>query len=127
MKKITKEQVIVMHSELINKTGGTDGIRDEGLLDSAIKGPFQFFGSKELYPSIQEKAARLCFNIIKNHPFVDGNKRTGILTMLVFLDINGLNIECNDMDIVNLGLGVASGEESYKNIYDWIRKNSCSD
>lgn len=85
MKKLSKNQIIYLHSMTVKKTGGLDGIRDEGLLDSALNSPFQCFSGEELYPSIQSKAARLGFSIIKNHPFLDGNKRIGVLANDGFL------------------------------------------
>lgn len=73
-----------------------------------------------LYPSIQSKAARLCFSIINNHPFIDGNKRIGILAMLVFLDVNQVEVNCSNQDIIELGLGVASGKYNTASIIVWI-------
>ncbi|MBQ9495029.1 MAG: type II toxin-antitoxin system death-on-curing family toxin [Treponema sp.] len=87
------EQVIKLHSLLIAKTGGMYGLRDANLLDSTLKSPFQTFGGNELYPDIFDKAAQLCFSLIKDHPFADGNKRIGIHLTLLFLKINGKNIE----------------------------------
>ena len=78
MIKLSKEQVILLHKRLLEATGGSEGIRDEGMLDSALANPFQSFGNEELYPSVQAKAAQLCFGIAKNHPMVDGNKRLGM-------------------------------------------------
>ena len=78
MIKLTKEQILMLHSDLIKKTGGSDGIRDIGLLESALETPFQSYGGEELYPSIQAKAARLCYGLVKNHAMVDGNKRIQI-------------------------------------------------
>ena len=71
---LTKKQVLMLHAQLIESTGGSDGIRDEGLLDSALESPFQSFGGEELFPSIQAKAARLCYGLVKNHAMIDGNK-----------------------------------------------------
>lgn len=71
---LSKEQVLMLHERLIEATGGSAGIRDEGMLDSALSNPFQSFGGEELYPSIQAKAAQLCFGLVKNHSMVDGNK-----------------------------------------------------
>lgn len=124
MKHLSKEQMMYLHSRAVKKTGGLDGIRDEGLLDSALNSPFQSFAGEELYPSIQAKAARLGFSIIKNHPFLDGNKRIGMLAMMVFLEINGIQLECSDEDIVDIGLGIASGKYEDDYIIDWII--SCS-
>ena len=75
------EQVVKIHSTLISKTGGMDGVRDGKLLDSAIKAPFQTFGGKDLYPEILDKASQLCYSLIENHPFADGNGRTGRMVM----------------------------------------------
>ena len=89
---LSKEQILQLHIDLIKATGGSDGIRDEGMLDSALNSPFQSFGGKELYPSIQAKAAQLCFGLIKNHAMIDGNKRLGTHVMLVFLALNGYEL-----------------------------------
>jgi len=120
MKKISRDQVLMLHAMLINQSGGIDGIRDNGLLDSALNMPFQSFNNENFYPSIQGKAARLCFSIINNHPFIDGNKRTGILAMLVFLKINHVEIQCQDEDIIKLGLDIASGKHDSSYIMEWI-------
>lgn len=120
MKHLSKQQIMNLHSLAIKKTGGLDGIRDEGLLESAINSPFQSFAGEELYPSIQSKAARLGFSIINNHPFLDGNKRIGILVMMVFLDVNGIELLCSDEDVIDLGLGVASGKYDSEYMKEWI-------
>lgn len=120
MKKISRDQVLMLHSMLINQSGGIDGIRDNGLLDSALNMPFQSFNNEEFYPSIQGKAARLCYSILNNHPFIDGNRRIGILAMLVFLKINYVEIQCQDEDIINLGLDIASGKHDSSYIMEWI-------
>lgn len=124
MKHLSKEQMMYLHSMAVKKTGGLDGIRDEGLLDSALNSLLQSFAGEELYPSIQAKAARLGFSLIKNHPFLDGNKRIGMLAMMVFLEINGIELECSDGDIVDIGLGIASGKYEDDYIIEWII--SCS-
>jgi len=113
-----------LHSMAVKRTGGLDGIRDEGLLDSALNSPFQSFASEELYPSIQAKAPRLGFSLIKNHPFLDGNKRIGMLAMMVFLEINEIELECSDEDIIDIGLGIASGKYEDNYIIDWIISSS---
>ena len=87
MKILTKEQILLLHSQLIEGFGGSSDIRDNALLDSAINTPFQTYDSEELYPTLLDKASRLCFGLVKNHPFVDGNKRIGTHAMLVFLAI----------------------------------------
>ena len=93
MIKLTKEQILLLHTQLIEITGGSDGIRDIALLESALESPFQSYGGVELYPSIQAKAARLCYGLVKNHTMIDGNKRIGCHAMLVFLALNGYEIE----------------------------------
>ncbi|MCH5262782.1 MAG: type II toxin-antitoxin system death-on-curing family toxin [Lachnospiraceae bacterium] len=122
---LSREQILYLHSKLINATGGIDGIRDEGLLDSALQTPFQVFGVEELYPSVPWKAARLCYGLmIQNHAFYDGNKRIGVYAMLVFLELNGMETDCCDEELVNLGLGVASGEMKDEDIVDWILRHT---
>ena len=92
MIKLTKEQILLLHSQLVEITGGSDGIRDIALLESALESPFQSYGGEELYPSIQAKAARLCYGLVKNHAMIDGNKRIGAHAMLTFLSINGYEL-----------------------------------
>ena len=113
-----------MHGVLIRETGGTVGIRDETLLDSAVNAPFQTFGGEYLYKTLEAKAARLGSSLIKNHPFVDGNKRIGMLTTMVFLELNGVSLTCTDQDIVEAGLRLASGEMDDKAFLDWILRHS---
>ena len=117
---LTTEQIITIHSMLIHKTGGLDGVRDENLLDSALKTPFQTFGGEELYPTIHKKAACLCYGLVSNHAFIDGNKRIGILAMLTFLEINDVEIKYTDEELVQLGLGAAAGKISQEMILNWI-------
>ena len=92
MKRLTKRQVLLLHEQLLQEFGGTPGVRDEGLLDSALAAPFQTFDGQSLYPSVQAKAAQLGFGLVGNHPFVDGNKRIGTHVMLVFLALNGIEL-----------------------------------
>lgn len=120
MKKITKEQVLLLHQLLIKYTGGAGGVRDEGLLDSALATPFMSFDSVSLYPTIESKAARLAFGLVKNHPFIDGNKRIGILAMLSFLEANGIKIICTDEELIELGLGLAEGSADEKSMLTFI-------
>ena len=120
MKKITKEQVLLLHQLLIKYTGGAGGVRDEGLLDSALATPFMSFDGVSLYPTIESKAARLAFGLVKNHPFIDGNKRIGILAMLSFLEANGIKIICTDEELIELGLGLAEGSADEKSMLAFI-------
>lgn len=109
-----------MHSQLISGTGGSDGLRDVGLLGSAINSPFQQFGNEDLYPTIQQKASRLCFGLVNNHPFIDGNKRIGAHVMLVFLALNGIELEYTQDDLSSTILELASNEISYQQLTKWI-------
>ena len=104
-------------------TGGSVGVRDEGLLDSAIEGAFATFDGVELYPSKEEKAAKLGYSLISNHAFVDGNKRIGVYVMLSFLELNGIRIEATDEDVVALGLGAADGSMTQEDVLSWIKNH----
>jgi death-on-curing protein len=97
-----------------------DGIRDENFLDSAVNAPFQTFGGEYLYRTLETKAARLGYSLIKNHPFVDGNKRIGMLAMMVFLELNGAGLTCSDQDIIKIGLKLDVGEMDDKQLLEWI-------
>ncbi len=121
MKILSKRQILLLHSALIAQTGGSDGIRDEGLLDSAVNAPFQTFAEQDLYPTTLEKAARLGFGLISNHPFLDGNKRIGTHAMLVFLDINNVALSYEDDDLIAVILSVASGVTDYSGLLHWLQ------
>ena len=110
MKKLSREQVLMLHSQLIEEFGGTDGVRDYNLLDSALETPFQSFGGNDLYPTIQSKAARLGYGLIKNHCMVDGNKRIGTHAMLVFLAVNGIELRYTQKELYETILDVAEGK-----------------
>ena len=114
------EQVIKLHSSLIAKTGGIDGIRDEKLLDSALQMPFQTFGGNNLYPDVLDKASQLCYSLIENHPFVDGNKRIGVHLALLFLKLNNIEVNYSQQELVDFGLDIASGKMSKNDIKGWI-------
>ena len=120
MIKLTKEQILLLHSELIKKTGGSDGIIDIGLLESALETPFQSYGGEELYPSIQAKAARLCYGLVKNHAMIDGNKRIGVHAMLVFLSVNGYELEYTQKELSDLILDVAADRKQYEDVLQWL-------
>ncbi len=120
MKRLTKEQVLLLHSILIRETGGTDGLRDEGLLESALEAPFQSFGETDAYPSIQQKAARLGFGFIRNHAFIDGNKRIGAHAMLVFLSLNGIELTYTQSELSDMILAVAAGAQNFDDMVIWV-------
>lgn len=120
MKTLSKNQVTASHSALIREFGGIDGIRDEGLLESALAAPFQTFGGEPVYPSLQAKAAQLGFGLIRNHPFVDGNKRIGAHTMLVFLAVNGIELRYEQQELIDIVLSVAAGQIDRQGLLQWI-------
>ena len=120
MIRLSKEQVILLHQRLIETTGGSSGIRDEGMLESALSNPFQSFGDVELYPSIQAKAAQLCFGIVKNHPMIDGNKRLGTHVMLVFMALNGYELLYTQQELSSTSLDLAAGKIGFETILQWI-------
>jgi len=120
MIKLTKEQILLLHTQLIETTGGSDGIRDMGLLESALENPFQSYGGEELYPSIHAKAARLCYGLVKNHAMIDGNKRLGCHAMLVFLALNGYEMEYTQEELSDLILDVAADRKQCGDILQWL-------
>lgn len=123
MIRLTKEQILLLHAQLIETTGGSDGIRDIGLLESALESPFQSYGGEELYPSIQAKAARLCYGLVKNHAMIDGNKRIGCHAMLCYvgvLALNGYEIEYTQKELSDLILDVAADRKQYEDILQWL-------
>lgn len=123
IKKIPIDMIMLMHKLIAEQTGGSVGLKDEGLLESAIENIFQTFDGEELYPTKEEKAARLGYSLISNHAFVDGNKRIGMHIMLLFLELNGIHMDLTDEDIVEAGLGIASGKMNYEDLLNWINKH----
>jgi death-on-curing protein len=117
---LSKEQVLMLHARLIEVTGGSAGVRDEGMLDSALSNPFQSFGGEELYPSIQAKAAQLCFGLVKNHSMLDGNKRLGTHVMLIFLALNGYELSYSQQELSDTILALAAGKIGAEDIREWI-------
>lgn len=120
MIKFSEEKVLLLHRLLIEATGGADGVRDIGLLDSALESAYATFDGKELFPSKEEKAARLGVGLISNHAFVDGNKRIGMYVLLSFLEVNGIQIEATNEKVVEVGLALASGDMKYEGLLAWI-------
>lgn len=122
MIKISKEKVLLLHQLIAEETGGDVGVRDMGLLESALNNAYATFGGEELYKTKEEKAASLGFSLISNHAFVDGNKRIGVYVMLTFLEAEGIKMECSNEDVVELGLSVADGSMKYDDVLSWIYK-----
>lgn len=120
MKKLSKKQILMLHTQLIQQTGGSEGVRDYNLLDSALETPFQSFGGDEVYPTIQAKAARLGYGLIKNHCMIDGNKRIGTHSMLVFLALNGIELKYMQKELYETILDVAAGKIEYEDLLQWV-------
>ena len=120
MIRFDKEKVLLLHQMLAESTGGSFGVRDQALLDSALSSCYATFDGRELYPTKEEKAARLACSLISNHAFVDGNKRIGIYVMLSFLDLNGVKIKAENDEIIKIGLAIADGSVKYDGLLDWI-------
>ena len=120
MMKFSKEKILHLHNILAGATGGSAGVRDEALLDSALESAFAGFGGKEFYPTKEENGARLGYALISNHAFVDGNKRIGLYVMLSFLEMNGIPVQCTDDELVKIGLSVAEGSMGYDEFLQWV-------
>ena len=121
MKTIRLEELLVFHRKIIEKTGGSKGIRDLNLIESALNRAFVTFESKDLYKDIIDKIAAITYGLIKNHGFVDGNKRIGIAVMLFLLKLNELKIRYSQKELIKLGLGIADGLITEENLRNWIR------
>jgi death on curing protein len=121
---ILLNDILNLHDKSIEIYGGAKGIRDHGLLESAIARPFQTFGGEDLYPSPYEKAAALAESLIINHPFIDGNKRTGMLGMATFLLENGIYIETTDIELYEMVIKISTGEISFEQIVDWLKSHT---
>jgi death-on-curing protein len=107
MRTLNAEQARRLHARLLAATGGMDGVRDEGALESALNAPFQSFGGDDFYPSTMAKIARLACGLVRNHPFVDGNKRIGVYVMLALLELSGIDVDFGDEDLIDIGLRLA--------------------
>lgn len=123
MIKFSKEKVLLLHKFIAEETGGSIGVRDEALLESALEAAFAGFGDKEFYPTKEEKGARLGYTLISNHAFVDGNKRIGMYVMLTFLEVNGIRMDCTNDDVTHVGLSVADGSMKYEDLLKWVREH----
>ncbi|MBQ4073336.1 MAG: type II toxin-antitoxin system death-on-curing family toxin [Clostridia bacterium] len=123
MIKLSQEKVLLLHEIITRETGGDASVRDYALLDSALASAFQTFDGQELYPTKEEKGARLGYSLISNHAFVDGNKRIGMFVLLVFLEVNGIKLRPSVDDVARVGLAVASGTMKYDELLEWIITN----
>ncbi len=123
MIKFSREKVLLLHQLITQETGGDPNVRDIALLESALESAFATFDGKELYPTKEEKGAKIGFSLIANHAFVDGNKRIGMYVLLTFLEINGIRIYPDVDDVARVGLAVAAGKMSYEDLLEWTREN----
>ena len=121
MIKFSKDRVLLLHQLLAEETGGAVGLRDANLLDSALESAYQTFDGNELYPTKQEKAARIGHSLVANHAFVDGNKRIGMYVMISFLEVNGINVNVTSEEVARVGRALADGSMKYDDLLDWIR------
>lgn len=120
---LTVSEILRLHQKLLDATGGLSGTRDLGLLESAVYSANQVFGEEEAYPTVEQRAARLAYAITQNHPFVDGNKRIGMLVMLMTLRLNHVQIQYTQAELIQLGLSVADNSYRYEDILAWINKH----
>ncbi len=121
---IAKEQIYSIHEMVIKRTGGSLGVINDSLIDSAINNIWQTFDGIELYPTLTEKGTRLGYALVNNHSFMDGNKRIGVLVMLTFFAINQMKVICNDDDITEIGISLASGTMDFADLLDWVKTHS---
>lgn len=126
MIRFSKEKVLLLHRLISEETGGSIGVRDEALLDSALEAAFADFGDREFYPTKEEKGARLGYTLISNHAFVDGNKRIGMYVMLTFLEVNGIRMDCTNEEVYQTGMQVADGKMDYDALLAWVRTHAAS-
>lgn len=122
MIRFSQEKVLLLHQLITQETGGENGVRDFALLDSALQNAYATFDGVDLYPSKEEKAARLGFSLISDHAFVDGNKRIGMYVMLTFLEVNGIRMDCPNSEVVRAGLAVADGSMGYEELLAWVHQ-----
>jgi len=120
---LTLDDVFSLHADQGARYGGSALVRDVGLLESALAMPAATFDGERLHPSVDEQAAAYLFYLVKNHPFVDGNKRTGLATMLVFLGLNGRRLEAPDNDLTDIVLGVAEGRTTKSEVAVFVRRH----
>lgn len=124
MKYLTVEDVLLLHYLAVEKSGGSHGLRDTSLLESAINRPRATFGKTDLYPTLFDKAGALCHSLVKNHPFVDGNKRTALFAAMVTIERNGYTFLCSQKDLVTIGVAIDTENITSEEISLWLKKHS---
>jgi death-on-curing protein len=117
---LTKEQIIMLHEAIYERYGGSCGVLNEGMLDSALQAPFQTFGGEELFPDTKDKIMRLAYGLIKNHSFRDGNKRIGALVLLVLLELNGWHVNATNEEFADIIMGIAASEKDDEDLKQWV-------
>ena len=117
---VTVEDVIALHSRVIEKSGGIDGLRDRALLEAAVAAPLQSFGGADFYPSVPEKVARLGYGLASNHAFLDGNKRIGALMVQLILKWNGYDLQLQTGELADAFIALASGTMNEEQLHNWI-------
>ena len=122
--QFTLQDIHELHAQLESAFVLSSGVRDENLLASAVNTPFQTFMGNDLYPSLYDKAAQLCYGLSNNHPFTDGNKRTALHSMYVYLIINGFDITATQQDVENMIIDVAAGNMTNTELVQWLQKNT---
>ena len=123
---ITKEEILLIHNQVVQLHGGANGVRDMNGLESAIARPYQSFAGSYLYPSCFEKAAAIGESIIMNHPFVDGNKRTGYVLIEIMLRLEGFRIISEDEELYQFVIDISTGEKRFEEIVEWLKLHSVS-
>jgi len=123
MKRLSLQDILYIHESVISEFGGLEGVRDMGLVTSAVEAPFQTFDGIPLFPSVAEKAARLAFGLVCNHGFVDGNKRVGCTALIVFLSLNHVEFDPDLQELEDIFLGLADGLISYHDFLNWLVKH----
>ncbi|CVK19217.1 hypothetical protein SPSPH_043040 [Sporomusa sphaeroides DSM 2875] len=121
MRGLSVSDIIILHQKVIDKTGGSHGIRDIGLIESAVSRAYATFGGNDLYETVEEKIAATAYSLVSNHGFVDGNKRIGIAAMLLLLQLNGYKLQYSQQELIDLGLGLAAGNLDENDIQRWIK------
>ena len=123
MKKFSKEEIIIIHRFLVEQYGGDDNIRDHELLDLSINSPYQTFDGEYLYEGIVKKAVHLCYSLVMNHPFVDGNKRIGAHCLVILLDANNYPLDYNQEELIDVIMGIASSNLSEDDLLVWVENH----
>ena len=120
---LTKEQIIMLHEAIYERYGGSCGVLNEGMLDSALQAPFQTFGGEELFPDTKDKILRLAYGLIKNHSFRDGNKRIGALVLIVLLELNGWHVNATNEEFADIIMGIAASEKDDEDLKQWVESH----